>query len=103
MATLADVLREAKYVTPGGRVTGPRTTLAKTQKDYVMGLGPAALQNLVNQRADIDAALVMGDKGVEIGDSLKALAVGAPLVPGVLILSGVLPAAFWRIIRSFFA
>ena len=60
MATLSDVLREARYV--------PRTTLAQTQKDYVMGLGPAAMKNLANQRADMDAALAMGDKGVEIGD-----------------------------------
>ena len=83
MVTLADVLREAKYVTPGGRVTGPRTTLAKTQKDYVMGLGPAALQNLVNQRADIDAALVMGDKGVEIGDQ-EAFERQISEVPGLM-------------------
>lgn len=68
MATLADVLREAKYVSPVGRVTGPRTTLAQTQKDYVMGIGPTAIKNIANQRADMDAALVMGDRGVEIGD-----------------------------------
>ena len=68
MATLADVLREAKYVSPVGRVTGPRTTLAQTQKDYVMGIGPTAIKNLANQRADIDAALVMGDAGLRIGD-----------------------------------
>jgi hypothetical protein len=68
MPILADVLREAKYVTPGGRVAGPRTTLAQTQKDYVMGIGPTAFKNLANQRADMDAALVMGDRGVEIGN-----------------------------------
>jgi hypothetical protein len=60
MATLSNVLREARYV--------PRTTLAQTQKDYVMGIGPTAIKNLANQRADMDAALVMGDRGVEIGD-----------------------------------
>lgn len=60
MATLSDVLREARYV--------PRTTLAQTQKDYVMGIGPTAIKNLANQRADMDAALVMGDRGVEIGN-----------------------------------
>ena len=60
MATLSDVLREARYV--------PRTTLAQTQKNYVMGIGPTAIKNLANQRADIDAALVMGDAGLQIGD-----------------------------------
>jgi hypothetical protein len=34
---------------------------------------------------------------------LKALAVGAPLSPGLRIRSGVLPAAFWLSIRSRFA
>ena len=60
MATLSDVLREAKYA--------PRTTLAQTQKNYVMGIGPTAMKNLANQRADIDAALVMGDAGLQIGN-----------------------------------
>jgi len=60
MATLSDVLREARYT--------PRTTLAQTQKNYVMGIGPTAIKNLANQRADIDAALVMGDAGLQIGN-----------------------------------
>jgi hypothetical protein len=68
MATLADVLREAGYVTPSGQVTGPRTTLAQTQKNYLMNIGPNAIRNLANQRADIDAALIMGDAGIQIGD-----------------------------------
>jgi hypothetical protein len=57
---LSDVLREARYT--------PRTTLAQTQKNYVMGIGPTAIKNLANQRADIDAALVMGDAGLQIGN-----------------------------------
>ena len=60
MATLSDVLRETRYT--------PRTTLAQTQKNYVMGIGPTAIKNLANQRADIDAALVMGDAGLQIGN-----------------------------------
>jgi len=68
MATLADVLREAGYVTPSGQVTGPRTTLAQTQKNYLMNIGPNAIKNLANQRADIEAALIMGDAGIQIGD-----------------------------------
>ncbi len=35
--------------------------------------------------------------------ALKAAAVGAPLEPGVLMRSGVLPASFWRSMRSCFA
>lgn len=68
MATLAEVLRQAGYVTPQGQVTGPRTDLAQKLKSYVMNIPQNAAQNLANQRADIDAALTMGDKGIQIGD-----------------------------------
>ena len=68
MATLADVLRQAGYVTPQGQVVGPRTDLAQKLKSYVMNIPQNAAQNLANQRADIDAALTMGDKGIQIGD-----------------------------------
>jgi hypothetical protein len=68
MATLAEVLRQAGYVTPQGQVVGPRTDLAQKLKSYVMNIPQNAAQNLANQRADIDAALTMGDKGIQIGD-----------------------------------
>ena len=68
MATLADVLRQAGYVTPQGQVVGPRTDLAQKLKSYVMNIPQNAAQNLANQRADIDAALTMGQGGIEVGD-----------------------------------
>lgn len=68
MATLAEVLRQAGYVTPQGQVVGSRTDLAQKLKSYVMNIPQNAAQNLANQRADIDAALTMGDKGIQIGD-----------------------------------
>jgi hypothetical protein len=68
MATLAEVLRQAGYVTPQGQVTGPRTDLAQKLKGYVTNVIPNALQNAANQRADIDAALTMGQGGIQIGD-----------------------------------
>lgn len=68
MATLAEVLRQAGYVTPQGQVTGPRTDLAQKLKSYVMNIPQNAAQNLANQRADIDAALTMGQGGIQIGD-----------------------------------
>lgn len=68
MATLAEVLRQAGYVTPQGQVVGPRTDLAQKLKSYVMKIPQNAAQNLANQRADIDAALTMGQGGIQIGD-----------------------------------
>lgn len=68
MATLAEVLRQAGYVTPQGQVVGPRTDLAQKLKSYVMNIPKNAAQNLANQRADIDAALTMGQGGIQIGD-----------------------------------
>ena len=68
MATLADVLRQAGYVTPQGQVVGPRTDLAQKLKSYVMNIPQNAAKNLANQRADIDAALTMGQGGIQIGD-----------------------------------
>lgn len=68
MATLAEVLRQAGYVTPQGQVVGPRTDLAQKLKSYVMNIPQNAAQNLANQRADIDAALTMGQGGIQIGD-----------------------------------
>ena len=68
MATLPEVLRQAGYVTPQGQVVGPRTDLAQKLKSYVMNIPQNAAQNLANQRADIDAALTMGQGGIQIGD-----------------------------------
>jgi len=68
MATLAEVLRQAGYVTPQGQVVGPRTTTAQTMSNYIRNIIPNAAQNLAQQRADIDAALTMGDQGIQIGD-----------------------------------
>jgi hypothetical protein len=68
MATLAQVLRQAGYVTPDNQVAGPRTTTAQTMSNYIRNIIPNAAQNLAQQRADIDAALTMGDQGIQIGD-----------------------------------
>ena len=68
MATLAEVLRQAGYVTPQGQVVGPRTTTAQTMSNYIRNIIPNAAQNLAQQRADIDAALTMGQGGLEVGD-----------------------------------
>jgi hypothetical protein len=67
MASLADVLRQAGYVTPQG-VTGPNAPLAQQLKNYATNVIPTARQNLAQQRADIDAALTMGQGGVQIAD-----------------------------------
>jgi len=67
MATLAEILRQAGYVTPQG-VTGPNAPLAKQLKNYVTNVIPTAAQNISQQRADIDAGLTMGDQGIQIGD-----------------------------------
>ena len=67
MASLAEVLRQAGYVTPQG-VTGPNAPLARQLKNYVTNVIPTAAQNLAQQRADIDASLTMGDQGIQVGD-----------------------------------
>lgn len=67
MASLAETLRQAGYVTPQG-VTGPNAPLAQQLKNYATNVIPTARQNLAQQRADIDAALTMGQGGVQIGD-----------------------------------
>jgi hypothetical protein len=54
-------------VTPQG-VTGPNAPLAQQLKNYATNVIPTARQNLAQQRADIDAALTMGQGGVQIGD-----------------------------------
>jgi len=67
MASLAETLRQAGYVTPQG-VTGPNAPLARQLKNYVTNVIPTATQNLAQQRADIDASLTMGDQGIQVGD-----------------------------------
>jgi len=67
MASLAETLRQAGYVTPQG-VTGPNAPLARQLKNYVTNVIPTAAQNLAQQRADIDAAITMGQNGIQIGD-----------------------------------
>jgi hypothetical protein len=68
MANLAQTLRQVGYVTPQGQVTGPNAPLAQQLKNYVTNVIPTAAQNLAQQRSDIDAALTMGQGGVQIGD-----------------------------------
>jgi hypothetical protein len=68
MANLAETLRQVGYVTPQGQVTGPNAPLAQQLKNYVTNVIPTAAQNLAQQRSDIDAALTMGQGGVQIGD-----------------------------------
>ena len=82
MATLAEVLRQAGYVTPEGQVVGPRTTTAQTMGNYIRNIIPNAAQNLAQQRADIDAALTMGDQGIQIGDK-EAFARQMEMVPSI--------------------
>lgn len=86
MATLAEVLRQAGYVTPQGQVVGPRTDLAQKLKSYVMNIPQNAAQNLANQRADIDAALTMGQGGIEVGDkaAFERQMAEAPNLGGVM-------------------
>lgn len=95
MATLAEVLRQAGYVTPQGQVTGPRTDLAQKLKSYVMNIPQNAAQNLANQRADIDAALTMGQGGVEIGDraAFERQMAEVPNLGGVMKVSGAMRTA----------
>jgi hypothetical protein len=68
MANLAQTLRQVGYVTPQGQVTGPNAPLAQQLKNYVTNVIPTAAQNLAQQRSDIDAALTMGDQGIQVGD-----------------------------------
>jgi len=67
MANLAQTLRQVGYVTPQG-VTGPNAPLAQQLKNYVTNVIPTAAQNLAQQRSDIDAAITMGQNGIQIGD-----------------------------------
>lgn len=62
MVTLAETLRQVGYVSPQGQVTGPRTQLAQQLRNYATNVIPTAKQNLAQQRADIDAGLVMVTK-----------------------------------------
>ena len=95
MATLADVLRQAGYVTPQGQVVGPRTDLAQKLKSYVMNIPQNAAQNLANQRADIDAALTMGQGGIEVGDraAFERQMAEVPNIGGVMKVSGAMRTA----------
>jgi len=68
MVTLAETLRQVGYVSPQGQVTGPRTQLAQQLRNYATNVIPTAKQNLAQQRADIDAGLVMGNQGIQVGD-----------------------------------
>lgn len=68
MANLAQTLRQVGYVTPQGQVTGPNAPLAQQLKNYVTNVIPTAAQNLAQQRSDIDAAITMGQNGIQIGN-----------------------------------
>jgi len=67
MATLADVLRQGGYIQDGQIVRQPSAT-AQSINQYLQNIVPNAMQNLAQQRSDIDASLIMGDKGIQIGD-----------------------------------
>jgi hypothetical protein len=51
--------------------------------DYAKGVGQSAQQNLQTQISDLNKALVMGDKGVEIGDKI-ALTRLLDQIPGLM-------------------
>jgi hypothetical protein len=95
MATLAETLRQVGYVTPQGQVTGPRTQLAQQLKNYVTNVIPTAAQNLAQQRADIDAALTMGDQGIQVGDraAFERQMEQVPNFGGVMKVSGAMRTA----------
>jgi hypothetical protein len=95
MATLAEVLRQAGYVTPQGQVVGPRTTTAQTMSNYIRNIIPNAAQNLAQQRSDIDAALTMGDQGIQIGDraAFERQIEQVPNLGGVMKVSGAMRTA----------
>ena len=67
MATLADVLRQGGYIQDGQIVRQPSQT-AQAINQFGRNIISNAGQNLANQRADIDAALTMGQGGIEVGD-----------------------------------
>jgi len=94
MATLAETLRQAGYVTPQG-VTGPNAPLAKQLKNYVTNVIPTATQNISQQRADIDAGLIMGDQGIQVGDreAFERQMAQVPNLGGVMKVSGALRTA----------
>jgi hypothetical protein len=95
MATLAEVLRQAGYVTPQGQVVGPRTTTAQTMSNYIRNIIPNAAQNLAQQRSDIDAALTMGDQGIQVGDraAFERQIEQVPNLGGVMKVSGAMRTA----------
>jgi hypothetical protein len=68
MATLADTLRQIGYVSPQGQITGPNAPLAKQLRNYATSVIPTAKQNINQLRSDIDAGLIMGNQGIQIGD-----------------------------------
>jgi hypothetical protein len=95
MVTLADTLRQVGYVSPQGQVTGPRTQLAQQLRNYATNVIPTAKQNLAQQRADIDAALTMGDQGIQVGDraAFERQIEQVPNLGGVMKISGALRTA----------
>jgi hypothetical protein len=95
MVTLAETLRQVGYVSPQGQVTGPRTQLAQQLRNYATNVIPTAKQNLAQQRADIDAALTMGDQGIQIGDreAFERQIEQVPNLGGVMKVSGALRTA----------
>ena len=68
MATVAETLRQVGYVSPQGQVTGPNAPLAKQLRNYATSVIPTAKQNINQLRSDIDAGLIMGNQGIQIGD-----------------------------------
>jgi hypothetical protein len=94
MANLAETLRQVGYVTPQG-VTGPNAPLAQQLKNYATNVIPTARQNLAQQRADIDAALTMGQRGVQIGDreAFERQMAQASNLGGVMKVSGAMKTA----------
>jgi len=94
MASLAETLRQAGYVTPQG-VTGPNAPLARQLKNYVTNVIPTAAQNLAQQRADIDASLTMGDQGIQVGDreAFERQMAQATNLGGVMKVSGAMKTA----------
>jgi hypothetical protein len=95
MANLAETLRQVGYVTPQGQVTGPNAPLAQQLKNYVTNVIPTAAQNLAQQRSDIDAALTMGQGGVQIGDreAFERQMAQATNLGGVMKVSGAMKTA----------
>jgi hypothetical protein len=68
MATVAETLRQVGYVSPQGQVTGPNAPLAKQLRNYATSVIPTAKQNINQLLSDIDAGLIMGNQGIQIGD-----------------------------------